>query len=300
MTIGREHDRGTLGPTACPSDETMAAYLDDQLSVEERARVEAHMADCDACVELLAAIVPDLPDPALVEGRGAPLPFPASPAPVEPPPVRPRQLMRWMAPVAASLVVVIGGAAALRQWRDAGPGLEVLRAAHVDVRPVHGRLTSFGHAPEPPTTRSGGPASSDASLSLLDAAAAVEAARRERTDAASRHAYGVALLVAGDVDGAITVLSQAVAAKPDDVAVLNDAAAAWLQKAQTTSDVQARQEARRLAERATAADASRPEGWFNLARVAMLDGDDAAVQRALARLRAIEGASPWVEELAVP
>ena len=29
MTIGREHDRGTLGATACPSDEEMAAYLDD-------------------------------------------------------------------------------------------------------------------------------------------------------------------------------------------------------------------------------------------------------------------------------
>jgi tetratricopeptide (TPR) repeat protein len=289
-----------LGPTACPSDETMAAYLDDQLSVEERARVEAHMADCDACVELLAAIVPDLPVPASSEVRPDPLPFPVPPAPVAPPPVRPRPLMRWMAPVAAGLVVVIGGAAALRQWRDAGPGLEVLRAAHVDVRPVHGRLTSFGHAPEPPTTRSGGPTMSDASLSLLDAAAAVEAARRERTDATSRHAYGVALLVAGDVDGAITVLTEAVAARPDDVAVLNDAATAWLQKAQTTSDVQARQQARRLAERATAADASRPEGWFNLAKVALLDGDDAAMQRALARLREIEGASAWVAELAVP
>lgn len=258
------------------------------------------MADCDACVELLAAIVPDLPDPALVEGRGALLPFPVAPDPVEPPPVRPRQLMRWMAPIAASLVVVIGGAAALRQWRDAGPGLEVLRSAHVDVRPIHGRLTGFAYAPAPATMRSGDISDANISIPLLDAAAAVEAARSRRTSATSRHAYGVALLVAGDVDGAITVLSEAVAVRPADAAVLNDAAAAWLQKAQTTSDVQARQEARRLAERATAADASRPEGWFNLASVAMLDGDDAAVQRALARLRALEGASPWVEELAVP
>ena len=38
----------------CPSEQTMAAYFDASLSAEDRDDVEAHVASCERCLELVA------------------------------------------------------------------------------------------------------------------------------------------------------------------------------------------------------------------------------------------------------
>lgn len=44
-------------PTQCPTPELLAAYIDNNLTPEEQALIQAHLAKCDACrkiVELTA------------------------------------------------------------------------------------------------------------------------------------------------------------------------------------------------------------------------------------------------------
>jgi hypothetical protein len=47
--------RTHLGP--CPTDEEIAAFLDHALSAAERARITAHLADCESCCETFAGVV---------------------------------------------------------------------------------------------------------------------------------------------------------------------------------------------------------------------------------------------------
>lgn len=296
--------QGTLDTRGCPDDEMLAAYLDGKLSKADVTRLETHMAGCDQCVELLAAIAPGLEmvqHPAPVEVRGpdvVPFPVPAPVVDVES--ARPRRLTRWLAPIAASLIVVIGGAFVVRFVSDAGPGLEVLRSATQEQRRTQGRLTQFAYAPPIPTRRSSTAVDTPPPQALLDAAAAVEQARSGRTDAASLHAYGVALLISGEVDAAIDTLLRAVTLSPRDAAVLADASTAWLQKGQATSDAKAFGEARRLAEEAVAIAPQSVAAWFNLGLIGRLHGDPALTARALAQLQALEAGSPWIRELEEP
>jgi hypothetical protein len=88
-----------LGP--CPTDEELAAFLDGTLTKAERARVIAHLADCESCYEIFAGSVHFLHDSPPVEAGGQVLPF-----------VSKREgggggIRRWL-PAAAAAVVVAG------------------------------------------------------------------------------------------------------------------------------------------------------------------------------------------------
>ena len=315
MTIpASQHD--PLGPTPqCPDDETVAAYLDHRLSDADIDRIEAHMADCDRCVAHLAILAEVSDD--IVEAQGAReegradkvVSFPPPATPVAPSPV-PVRLRRWLAPVAAVLVVGVSAALTWQLVRDAGPGIpELQEAARVAAaesaadssRSTFGRLSGFPYGAPPAVRRSGTRTTSgEAALPVMEAARQVEAARAGRDDVASLHAYGVALLLAGDVDAAVDRLSRAAVAAPGDARVLNDAATAHLQKAQLTSDAPALAEARRLADAAVQREPALAEGWFNLAQVAVLSGDEALRQRAIERLGALRDTTEWRRELEAP
>jgi hypothetical protein len=43
--------------TACPSQEQLMAYVQDQLSPEERHKVELHLADCEMCSEAVEGLM---------------------------------------------------------------------------------------------------------------------------------------------------------------------------------------------------------------------------------------------------
>lgn len=95
----------TETPTAlgtCPTDEELAAFLDGTLTKAERARVTAHLADCESCYEIFAGTVHFLEDSSLVEvAAAAVLPF-----------VSKKEgggggIRRWL-PAAAAAVLVAG------------------------------------------------------------------------------------------------------------------------------------------------------------------------------------------------
>ncbi len=54
-----EHLNGLAGfaqEGKCPDTEVLAAYLDQRLSADEARRVEAHLAQCDGCLDTLLAV----------------------------------------------------------------------------------------------------------------------------------------------------------------------------------------------------------------------------------------------------
>jgi hypothetical protein len=80
--------RGNVRPPGtCLEAETLAAWTDDSLSPVERAAVEAHAADCERCLAVLAAIARTTPPSAAVR---RPSWFP----------------VRWLAPITAAAVAV--------------------------------------------------------------------------------------------------------------------------------------------------------------------------------------------------
>jgi hypothetical protein len=90
-----------LGP--CPTDEELAAFLDGTLTKAERARVTAHLADCESCYEIFAGSVHFLLDSPSVEAGGQVLPF-----------VSKREgggggIRRWLPAAAAAVVVAALG-----------------------------------------------------------------------------------------------------------------------------------------------------------------------------------------------
>jgi hypothetical protein len=97
-------------PTAqgtCPTDEDLAAFLDGMLPEPERARIIAHLADCETCYEIFADAAHFLhpPEP---EEAGKVLGFPGAP-PTDPPRQEERRSARklwWIAPAAAAVLAV--------------------------------------------------------------------------------------------------------------------------------------------------------------------------------------------------
>lgn len=116
-----------LGP--CPTDEDLAAFLDGMLPAAERARITAHLADCETCYETFAGAVRFQQEASGMRGRDRTvLPFPFRK--IEPH-VRPLQ---WVGYAAAAVLVVGVGFAGYRVFL-AEPTMVVADL----VRPLAGR-----------------------------------------------------------------------------------------------------------------------------------------------------------------
>lgn len=90
--------------TACPSPEEIAAYIEGRLSQEERARVDAHLADCPDCYEIyLGAVEFQLEDEAATV-----VPFPER-----------RRYLSQAAAVAAILALSVAGLFLYRAYSTA-------------------------------------------------------------------------------------------------------------------------------------------------------------------------------------
>lgn len=84
--------RGHVGPqTGCLDAETLARWIDGTLPTIERTAAEAHAADCDRCLAMLAAIAKTEP-PAQVEAERSHASW---------------FTVRWLAPLAAVAVVIV-------------------------------------------------------------------------------------------------------------------------------------------------------------------------------------------------
>jgi Putative zinc-finger len=101
-------------PTAlatCPTDEDLAAYLDGMLAKPERARITAHLADCESCYEIFAGAAHFMQESAPAETAGRIVPFPSHKDGGG------GALKRWGIPAAAAAVLAVGvGLAGYRMY----------------------------------------------------------------------------------------------------------------------------------------------------------------------------------------
>jgi hypothetical protein len=127
----------------CPDDEMVAGFVEDQLSDVERARVEAHLAGCATCLDVVAAALPTLPRPPVdVEPPALTPAVAALPAAREP-------HRRWRRFAIAAGLVAAAGVGLLAAYRQpmvdrAGPLLARVGTRMLGV-PIH--AAAIGVAP---------------------------------------------------------------------------------------------------------------------------------------------------------
>lgn len=270
---------------SCLSPETLAALAAGRLGSDARAAADAHLATCDDCTEVLAdvlrlmpadAAAPAVPSAAIYWGRH-----------------------RLISLAAAAVVVLATGTLAWRYWqapeRQLDRAVTQLAEAIGTDRSVDARVNgAFAWGPRPATTRG------DTSAALpFDAQQATLTIRRLATahpSARALGAAGVASLIAGDVDGAITSL-EAAAARPDaDARVFGDLAAAHAERWRRTREAADAVAALDAAERALLLTPGDPVARFNQAlAVEALGLRDQAIARWRAYLD-VDATSPWAEE----
>ena len=269
----------------CPTAEEFAAYADGGLGVQERDRVERHLAECAECRTVL------------IESAA----FAASdPANVTSPQHRPLRA-GWM-PIAVTLAAAAALAfVVVRMTTDRGganPERQGLIAAlnkSSATRPTEGRLTGgFLYGPRPTVTRSG--AAREVSPEVKIQIAAIEQKARSKPSVANDAALGVAYLVNGDVDEAVKLLERASAADPDIGAYWSDLSAAYLARAAQSGSPADVESARRAAERALTVSPNMPEAAFNLALALEQRGDNAAAAAAWKAASGLQESPQWASE----
>jgi CHAT domain-containing protein/tetratricopeptide (TPR) repeat protein len=208
--------------------EMLAAYIDQRLSPEQRAAVEAQLAKDPDSYAVLVETLKALDDESIKaldvqEERGHdPLPFP-SPAPRS---SVTRRIVTGVLALAASIALVVWTLPGLlRDQTD--PEVAALVAAAGSSRVTEARLSGgFAHAPFAGKTR--GDEIASRNLTLLAAAGELQKKVESNPTPHVLHAWGVAQLLIGQVDSAARTLETALASQPNDAGAYSDAAAAQL------------------------------------------------------------------------
>ncbi len=242
----------------CPDPETLAALVEGRLPRSEAGPVRAHVADCEACFEIVRETLHFLSE----EAAGAGARQGAS-----------RSLRRfgraavpWLG-AAAALLVLGSGVLFLLNRREDGPARLV--AAVGERRLVEARLTGgFLYAPLESPRR--GPETLDRAdpddWKVFEAAARIhEEARGGRASPEDTHALGLAHLLLGNAEDAVLTLETAHRATPGDARVLSDLAAAYIARADRAGRAEDVVRAIDAARHSIALDPYGVEARFNLA-----------------------------------
>ena len=177
--------------------------------------------------------------------------------------------------------------------------LDKLVTAVGSRRLIGGQLVGgFRHGSVPSTTRG---SAQPVAAALLIAAAGIEA--RLETDRTPRtlNAAGMARLLVGSTDDAITAFVDAAAGDPGNAAIWANLAAAYLEKTPTgpTPTIEPLVRALDAGERAVALDQSLSPGWFNLALARQRAPDKRSARSAWQRYLALEASEGWRSEATV-
>lgn len=267
-------------PGTCPSAEVLGSFVEGRLAAGARQSVLTHVTSCEACLFVIGETAVFRRDEA------AALPVEED-SDVRPP----RGGRRWVA-VAAAVAL---GLVALTSWRlllprdPIHPLVSVAR--HAPFRPLEARLADFDHAPFSPLRA--GPLR----LPEVRAAATVTIEHvRGRTSPAAVHARGIAYLLLGHVDAAVTYLAGAAAAAPGDPAMWSDLAAARYTLGTQRNDRAELHRARSAADAALRLQPDFAAALFNRALIDERLGDVAAAVAGHAACQRVDASSPWAAE----
>ena len=195
---------------ACPDADLLAAWFDHTLSSPESERIEAHLAGCECCQQILGALARSEPEVI----RAAPLPAPARAW---------HWHWRWVVPLAtAALVVVV----ATRTLRAPGPATRLRPSGYGEAgsqttaaaSPQPAQVATNRAAPPPPPSS---PARADAAPNAAPIAAPPAAAAPQAMKPESQ----MAELAGRKADAARDKMLMTAVSKPAEPAVAESAAA---------------------------------------------------------------------------
>jgi hypothetical protein len=291
--------------------------------VSERAAVEAHVATCADCYEIMSEVLhvqeemsaerpgmdvtPDVSstpaawNPAREPRRDAPVPRPGGETRV----VRGvfgRRKAVWsvvggVLATAAALVLVVR---LQPTWWTGGvdPKLADLVEAVGEERTVEARLTGgFKYGPLRSPVRSGGRAGPTDNWALLAAAGRIREEAEKDPTPENLHALGLAQVLAGQANEAIDTLSELAMRMPQSARLASDLAAAYIARAENYGAVEDNVKALQFAERATQLDPQMVEAWFNRALALKAIGSTEAVRAAWEDYLKHDSTSRWADEV---
>jgi tetratricopeptide (TPR) repeat protein len=263
-----------------PDIALLAGFVDRRLSPPERTGIEAHLAGCAECREMVADTVASRHETGIAERS----------------PFRRRRLMIGVSAGLAAAAALFLFVRFLPPTDDAGQSNLDALVALVDaqaIRPVEGRLSAFAYRPAPVVTRGGRRDSLSPDVAL--AAGRLEAATTADETAPGQHRLGLARLIQGDTSGAIVAFEAGLLRDPSDGRLLNDLAAAYIERGTMTSDVADFRRALELADRSLRLAPEIVEPLFNRALALEALGDSTAAD-AWRAVSAREPASGWATE----
>ena len=304
---------------ACPEPQMLSAYLDGKLDPTERGRIEDHISRCEDCyfvVRETALVWADAKASGGAEAvqatPGEDAAAPASPVVATPAADRGRpkasSLIRYLMPLAATVVVAAG---ALALWRQATrpdsyeDTVRPLVDAVGERRFFEPRLTGgFRYGPAVSVNRSSG--SAPASETWDVRAAAGELIDRSAPSVAGRASRAAAALFTGSADEAVVTYSQLVQEEPQSAEWASNLAAALIVRASSGADTEGpaegapgangqrdKEEALRLAQLALRLDPALSEARFNLGLALKLMGRVGEARQVFSELEA--RSDPWRE-----
>ena len=273
----------------CPEPEVLAAYVDQGLSLSERARVDAHLASCPQCIALLAGVA------RTVEELSALRPNVAVRA--EATPLVTRRAVGSALTAAAAVIAVLVTPALVRPWLGRDSGLVNLVDNVGEERSVLGRLTGgFPHAPLGAPSAGGQDGRAAGADRVQLTAGKVRESFGDRETPSQMHAIGVSQLLAGRYDDAAQSLLAASREQPANAKYLSDVAAVQLERARLGLRPDDLPRALAAADRARRLDPSLKEAWFNRALAASALSLTTEARAAWAEYLKRDSVSPWANE----
>jgi len=264
-----------------PTDETLASFADHRLDPKEREAVIKHVANCGECFSVVETAWD----------------FKAGETSVRR--FTPRLPTTLMA-IAAAIALALLALPAVREWIAPPRMGEVIDGyKQFSKRPIESRLS--GGFPHKEFTTPRGPGDEDSSLDVDDyAELRMEALENELAEANSwkeLRDLAAAQLLAGHRDQAAQTLERSLkAAGEEKPELINDLAAAHLERARFNRDPAVAAAALKYAERAWALQKT-PESAFNRALAYRTVGREKEEQRAWQDYLALDSSSPWAEEV---
>ena len=261
---------------ACPSLETIGAFVDGRLMDRERETIADHVASCEACYFVFSEAARTQ---VVAKAKGNVVPFPR------------RITWRIAAGLAAAAMLVL----AVNVFRPFGANgderaLTELVIAVGTARTFEPRLTGgFAYAPVRGRVRGANDAA-DLSPDIRIAIAEIE------KQYAAKPVAATAAIISGDTNHAIDILEANAQLRPTDPKILSDLAAAYLARAARSSSTDDASRALAAANRALEIDRLMPEALFNRALALQTLGktDDARI--AWQAYLTIDDRSGWADE----